>query len=685
MKLSYVIWCFLIVALFSCTQASVDVYEKSPGEANPYLSSITIDGAEIEGFTYNKGEYRDYIQGTAATKTIQVGAVSYGGGARIVGDVGAYDLVPGVNRLVVSVMSENSLTKFTYQLVLIYDNGTMPVLENLKINGSAVEGFSPDKNEYWYYYDETGDTFDKVTHTIDMQVYQSAAVVSVVREDLQGSDVLTVTGDGVKRAIVNLNIDKSIFINDVKVSVTGEDGLSVNEYVVRFKKRFVNAYQNFTDMSDDDISDLFDQYGFKTVITGDSLSVGYGFMGEGVRFAYSTYPGILSWSHSLRDAIIRNDKTFVHADDLIDSVDSTGVLREDIRWFERWGGLSDGRYVHMFNNRNLTLRSIKPGDELEINYEVTQSDVGDGLVLYFAKTPYALGCSFKIKVDNDAINEFNLYTCNDTLSNSDNYVNVYNNVSTDVVDTYSSNRSVYQGFAPIMVEIPNVTKKSSYAITLYDFQHTGTGDGDYLGFFFLGIGTKLAPVYLTGQSAINTKHMLDQIDTRILNHNPDFVTLIIGANDSASEYNKINVTNCKSNLISIIDKIYDHNSACKILLIGPPMWDENNSGVYEEEVLVYMEAIREVAVTKKCLYIDSALLFEGGTSWRQLYVHFTKSGNTELAKCIVSNVLSESHFVTSTTKFRMGLGYPRDEDDNVQQGVLFDLLDARNIYYNPNL
>ena len=279
------------------------------------------------------------------------------------------------------------------------------------------------------------------------------------------------------------------------------------------------------------------------------------------------------------------------------------------------------------NNRNIVVTNITNGDEVVVFRYSVQNHITKRTVLYFSKTPYGVGCSFDVYVDNvKKISDF------DTASHDANY---------------------FKGFEMAVVELDGLTL-GDHEIKLTSFKNTTTltAKDPTMGFFMLGIGSKYSPTYLTGKSGVSTAFYTQddykELKKRVLDHNPDLAILIIGANDSsnpgAEPSGLVSLGDYYTNLTNIVKKIKEKNKYCQILLISPPLWE----GVDKSHIISYGEKMKLVAGFEKTQYLDTIKLFENipaqneiATKWRDWRIdaiHFSHYGNTIMARSILNKL-----------------------------------------------
>ncbi|KRE40925.1 GDSL-type esterase/lipase family protein [Paenibacillus sp. Soil522] len=98
----------------------------------------------------------------------------------------------------------------------------------------------------------------------------------------------------------------------------------------------------------------------------------------------------------------------------------------------------------------------------------------------------------------------------------------------------------------------------------------------------------------------NTFDALERIEKDVLIHNPDFVTVLLGANDAAF-HKMVQLQDYKSNLMKIVAAI----TPKKMILISPAPVDERLQHARTNAVLKeYSEVVHAVSVTTGSHYVD---------------------------------------------------------------------------------
>jgi isoamyl acetate esterase len=106
-----------------------------------------------------------------------------------------------------------------------------------------------------------------------------------------------------------------------------------------------------------------------------------------------------------------------------------------------------------------------------------------------------------------------------------------------------------------------------------------------------------------GIPAETTTAALVRLQDDVLRHDPDFVTILFGANDS-SDHRLVSLKEFKKNLNYMVEKI-GHE---KVILISPaPVYEEKQKARTNERMRTYAQTVKEVAKKEQTAYVP---LFE---------------------------------------------------------------------------
>lgn len=350
-----------------------------------------------------------------------------------------------------------------------------------------------------------------------------------------------------------------------------------------------------------DLSKLIQTNGKKIVITGDSLSYNrYDFDPTTRANAIDCYPGMLSWSFMIRDLINRSDLFFKSTEELdfVFSDNSEIAINES----------AVESFLMPFNGQYLRFRTSDFGTAfVEFMYKHSNYETNKAY-LYLTANPNDSACEFDVYIDGV-------------------FSKKVNNKPTSLN---------YQGFHPLVVEL-DIESGKNVKIEFKNFKQSATYPGNKVALYFHGVGSKHTPVFLTGQGGRTSAQVLNDIDNKVLQHSPDLLFLIVGANDI---YQSVSVEDYKNNVEAIINATRADNESCEIVLLSSP---KTMAYTYEEHQ-VYNNALHTLSVQHDCYYIDLLEVFrnQNVSEWRYDNVHLTKFGNAFLANYIVTNYFGSS-------------------------------------------
>jgi lysophospholipase L1-like esterase len=400
-----------------------------------------------------------------------------------------------------------------------------------------------------------------------------------------------------------------------------------------------------------DLFQLLSRDGINVVITGDSLAYNrYDFDAEHRINAYDCYPGMPSWSFMIRDVIHQNDKWYAFGDELgyNDCAWVKGNAHELVYNPDNKSRLSNAvKYSCLNHGKASTLFIENPEQICSFVYKHSNK-ITNKAVLYMQKRPDRFACNFDIYVDGKlALSE----VCT------------------------GGKGSRFQGWEPFEIEIPvpgdgkhheisfqNI-RNSLFNIKSIDNNQSNQSCEEQINrnceskITIAGVGTKRAKINLTGCGSQTTEFFLNNMKERIMQYNPDLFIFIIGANDRAH----LTPEKFDFNLRAIINIIKEKKPECEILLISPPRSEAmegiekdktfkasvgNNSDVACIEFKSFMDSMYKVSKEYNCIFLDLIKLFKDipTKAWRFDNIHFTKWGNTYVARTILDMILPNGGF-----------------------------------------
>ena len=352
----------------------------------------------------------------------------------------------------------------------------------------------------------------------------------------------------------------------------------------------IAARMNF--IRNNDLSQALLTNGFRTVITGDSLSYNrYDFDSVARTNAYDCFPGMLSWSFMMRDAIHRHDPYFKCWEEL---------EIQHIGHFSAINGNMASRYEAAYNGIFQSARTTNSAAEYVIQYKT--SPYSNRIVLHMAQNS-SYPCTFDVYV-------------NDTLK-----AEAVNNASDGMYQGQSPMRVALTGdFTPgetVTIKLTNLVPANSEAEIIVH-----------------GVGSIERQVHLTGRGSWTSGDLLADINHRILHYNPDLLIVILGANDIAQG---VDSDSYKSNMQQIITQTRAVNTGAEIVLMTSPQMSEYSEAIHK----AYNFKLEELAQEYRCYYVDLVELFKNTptSQWRFDNVHLTRYGNDVLAKTLLHVLL----------------------------------------------
>lgn len=343
------------------------------------------------------------------------------------------------------------------------------------------------------------------------------------------------------------------------------------------------------------------------VITGDSLSYNHqDYDATARQNAEDCWPGMNSWSFALRDAIIRQDPNFRHADELPYSTTST---------ITSLGSNGNSQFVIPFNGRGVTFRATDQTASLKL--VIKHMGIQNKVYLWFLKNPTDTGCSFAVKV------------------NGVTQVPVWNTGGTLTSDPYMGRELHF-------LEVPNVPNSGLWTtIELTNFIGTAAAPhATNRDVTLLGIGSNLVNIKQTGMGGQSSAWLVTNLASKLTSFSPDLAIITIGANDpwAGNPQGLQSVQQYANNLRTIISGIRTAKATAEIMLISPPL--SNGSVVPNVTMQRYVNKAREVAYTEGISYIDVPDLLKGTPTgvYRFDSIHYSKQGNNLLLGAVADRL-----------------------------------------------
>lgn len=388
-------------------------------------------------------------------------------------------------------------------------------------------------------------------------------------------------------------------IVDARVGENGSNFEKLGDRLDNFDSHLAEKDKEMTTLRNVDLTKLFNKNGFSTVITGDSLSYNrYSFDDVARSNAYDCYPGMLSWSFMLRDAIYRSDLFFKSIEDFdIFSVDGKVVY-----------GTASKKYAFAFNGAYYSLTRLVSKPNTVFSFDFKTNPNSNKLVLYLMRNPNGTDCSFDVKANGNLLGRVDNYTTDYTDTRWQGYGTLVRTIDIN-----------YEGYVPgstINISFENITPR------VEDSQSV---------IFLYGIGTINNNIELTGRGSQKTDWLLANLDEKVLQYNPDLAIIIMGANDI---FQDVTLEVFESNVRGIVEGIRNKNPNCEIVWITSPKLDSHSEEIHK----LYNSITKKICLEHNCYHVDLIDMFKNmkTSDWKYDNVHLNKSGNTILCQNILN-------------------------------------------------
>lgn len=192
----------------TCT-GQINTFIKIKKVVDPILTSITIDGVELENFSSDKYEY-EYI---ATSKTVDLRATTKNN--ITISGVGKKELIDGENEFIITVSNEDNTTN-EYKIIIKYDSTDESCdIKNIKIDNYEIK-FDPNTLEYKL------KIKDEYSLNIDVTlVNEESKFIIKGNQNLQNnSKIIIEVRNGVKSKKYNIIIEKEEEAKIVKKTST---------------------------------------------------------------------------------------------------------------------------------------------------------------------------------------------------------------------------------------------------------------------------------------------------------------------------------------------------------------------------------------------------------------------------------------------------------------------------------
>ena len=356
------------------------------------------------------------------------------------------------------------------------------------------------------------------------------------------------------------------------------------------------------------------------VITGDSLSFNrYGFFDDLGREPKNYYPGMLSWSYMLRDAITRYDDNFKSVEQLNFNIKNGSVnINSSTRVFE-----------HPMNG---ILACIKATNQTETSFIFKTSIKNKNIILYFGENSTQKGCSFDVYINDEMV---------------------------ETVDT-RLNSNEYKGLKLFQIQVSGENYGLNEEVTI-TFKNFNSSSGNCEVFMY-GVGCCNRNIYLTGKGGYTSTDILNEFTERVINYNPDLLFMVIGANDLVYLSNQ----QTRDNIDAMLSNLKTNHPNCEIVLLTTTKMDG-----YEEKTKEQLKIMYDLSYKYNTYLLDLVELFknEVTSDWRIDNVHLTRYGNEKVCKELINLIMPSCNvdkvLINGKTYFSSGLRY-KTETINTQ-------------------
>ena len=421
--------------------------------------------------------------------------------------------------------------------------------------------------------------------------------------------------------------------------------------------QFIRRQELKSELRPVDLSSLLDDQR-SIVVAGDSLSYN-AFdwpVPTNALYAYNNSPGLMAWSHMLRDFCYRSDVNFIHADNVPFSVEGSPVVTVNPE-------TTTNKYFYPFNNRFVKMighnktdvvRFVVPMNKDRTNvrlYCVNQAssftaDAGK-VDLSFKAYPYTSAATFKITINTGGRTDY-----------------------LELEPYFADFGDTFAGTYPILVELSNWRTDG-------DLDPPAQG----IGFILSAFGEKFTDFRLTGHGGYSIAQVEAEKETMITNYAPDLLFLTAGAND---RFAGVTSASFIADLTLTVNATRAVNPTSEIIYMAPTHASDSmfQSGVVlnGETIEEWLRAIKQACIDLSCRYFSMYDLFENINTgqWRFDNVHMTKFGG----KMMVDSIIGK-YFNSAIANNRLDLVDPRPESQFAEFKT--DKLGYQNIVAGSNL
>ncbi|AJD92023.1 hypothetical protein JMA_27060 [Jeotgalibacillus malaysiensis] len=397
--------------------------------------------------------------------------------------------------------------------------------------------------------------------------------------------------------------------DQLKVGAGGIDYGSPQQRLLQERQQLTDQLADIASesvvISKADLTPIVLKNGSKVISTGDSLSFNRhpfeaGTIGGNNGYEYQV--GMLSWSFMVRDAIHRMDEYFKNITEI--PIRSKNL---DANFF--YYPLSAPYRNAAFNGIMLMLQTKNVNEEFSFRFR--HNNPNNKAIIYSSYNVLNVASAFDIHVDG---------------------------VFQKNVNTYGVGKD-HQGYDIFAIEIDLLGDNQHHDIKISNITQTHpTPSSDGMKYIYLyGIGTKFTTFKMTGQGGTTSQWLLDNVQTRILDHNADVVFITTGANDIT---NGLSAEQTYQNVSSIVSAIKSNKPSSQIILLSTT----KRSTYSVEQTMPYVNAIKKVAQEQGCGFVDLVNLLINVENSLIDGVHMSIIGNDILAKTILKEFFNGANY-----------------------------------------
>lgn len=422
-------------------------------------------------------------------------------------------------------------------------------------------------------------------------------------------------------------------------------------------RQYIKREGEKEELPDADLSNLFNDQR-SVVVAGDSLSYN-AFdwpVPTNALYAYDNSPGLMAWSHMLRDFCHRSDINFIHADNTPFSIEGGAIVTVNPE-------TNTNKYFYPFNNRLVKMighnktdivRFVVPCNKDRTNvrlYCVNQAssftaDAGK-VDVSFKVYPYTAASTFKITIETGGRTDY-----------------------LELEPYFADFGDTFAGTYPILVELSNWRTNG-------DLDPPAQG----IGFILSAFGEKFTDFRLTGHGGYSMAQVDAEKTTMITNFAPELLFLICGAND---RFAGVTSASFIASLTSVVNATRLANPLSEIIFMTPTHASDAMFApgivLNGETIEEWLRAVKQAALGLGCRYFDTYDLFaqNDASQWRFDNVHMTKYGNK-----VLFDALNNRFFSSAIANNRIDLADPKPTSQFAEFKT--DKLGYQNIVAGSNL